>query len=68
MAEPPQQSAETLAGIVLLANRRGLLACLDAVPHFAFSETGRANLCRRFRLTDAELSATLTAYGEGGTP
>jgi hypothetical protein len=51
-----------LDGAALLRERPALLVCLDAVPHFTFSETGRQNLCRRFYLSDAELSAVLVAY------
>jgi len=49
-------------GAALLRERPALLVCLDAVPHFTFSETGRQNLCRRFHLCDAQLSAVLVAY------
>jgi|GEM_PF-5069323 len=59
-----------LIGATLLRTRQGLLTCLDAVPHFVFSETGRANLCSRFHLSDDELTAALLAYPnqEGTTP
>ncbi|OUJ68044.1 hypothetical protein [Hymenobacter crusticola] len=50
-------------GQSLLQEVKGLHACLDAAPHFCFSDVGRKNLCKRFRLTDDQLTAVLLAYG-----
>ena len=54
------------SGLFLLATVPGLRTCLDAVPHFAFSETGRRNLCARFYLSELGLDIVLAAYKEGG--
>ena len=42
--------------------RRGLSGFLGTVPSLDFSDTGRGNVARRFKLSDAELSAVLAAY------
>ena len=47
--------------------RPGLAAYLNALPHLYLSDTGRRNVCARFGLTDAELSAALfIAYRQKG--
>jgi hypothetical protein len=43
-----------------------LFAALDSYPHHAFSPEGRRNVCRRFRITDEQLEATLLAYEQPG--
>ena len=43
-----------------------LFAALDSYPHQAFSPEGRRNVCRRFRITDEQLEATLLAYERPG--
>ena len=43
-----------------------LFAALDSYPHHAFSPSGRRNICRRFRITDERLEATLLAYERPG--
>jgi len=45
-----------------------LFCLLDAVPFHAFSETGRANICRRFSVSDEELERCLLVYQHPGAP
>lgn len=59
MTNPPVTVDQVALGHALLAARPGLRTCLQALPSPALSPTGRANLCRRFGLSDAELAAAL---------
>jgi hypothetical protein len=63
-ANPTQPDTSTPAreGQELLARTPGLRPFLAGVPSLDFSATGRANVCRRFALAEAELTAVLSAY------
>jgi hypothetical protein len=53
---------EDTQGWALLREKPALFSLLDSVPVLAFSPTGAANVCRRFRLTEAELESCIRAF------
>ncbi|QJX46626.1 hypothetical protein HMJ29_06610 [Hymenobacter taeanensis] len=63
MLDSPTRNLVT--GRALLITRRGLSVFLDTLQSLDFSEKGRANVARRFDLSDDELSAVLAAYRKG---
>ena len=63
----PELTDKSPAGRAHMTTRPGLAAFLNALPHLYLSDTGRRNVCARFGLTDAELSAALfIAYRQKG--
>lgn len=63
MVKQPNENLVT--GRALLITRRGLSGFLNTVPSLDFSDTGRGNVARRFKLSEAELTAVLAAYRKG---
>lgn len=64
-----QIAKDTKAQAVNISEREQfpkLFSLLDAVPYLAFSEVGKRNMCKRFKITEQTLEQCLRAYVRPG--